>query len=231
MKLPFTITPKSDHLCGRFVAMASPCEILFDTTQMSVVEPILRLAYEETKRIEQKYSRYVANNLMFEINNSHTHSVLIDPETYQLLTVADTCFKVSDRKFDITSGILRKAWTFDGSNNVPSPESVEKLRSFIGWENVSFNETEVSLPYGFELDFGGIGKEYAVNKVASLLTQYLPNMSVLINFGGDIQVTRPREKMPFWQVGIDNPVDDNSSALVNIAKGGLATSGDANKYC
>lgn len=230
MTLPFSLHLKSDHVCGRFFAMASPCEILFDTTQISQVEPMLALAFDETKRIEQKYSRYVLNNLMYKINNSHAKPISIDPETYQLLTFANTCYEISDAKFDITSGILRKAWTFDGSSNLPSPTLVNKLKAFVNWKQVSFNQKALTMPVGFELDFGGIGKEYAVNKVATLLSEHLPNMSILVNFGGDIQVTKPRTKLPYWQVGIDNPLADSSSAVVNIANGGLATSGDANKY-
>jgi thiamine biosynthesis lipoprotein len=225
-----TLKVQGDHLCGRFSAMASPCEILFDCTNKALVEPLFLTAVAETKRIEAKYSRYIQNNPLYKINHSAGNAVDIDDETYQLLNFANTCYQISNGKFDITSGVLRRAWQFNGSNNIPSNRSVNKLLRFIGWDKIVYDEANVTLPKGFELDLGGIGKEYAVSKVAQQLNEALPDVSVLVNFGGDIQVTRPRKNNPYWQIGIENPTSHKGTAVVNIAKGGLATSGDANRY-
>lgn len=225
-----SLSEQNDHLCGRFAAMASPCEILFDSTDKTLVAPFFAKVIHETKRIEAKYSRYIKGNPLYKINNSAGKAVRIDEETYGLLNFAKTCFDISNGKFDITSGILRKVWKFDGSDNIPSAASVKKLLPFIGFEKLSFTSTNIVVPKGFEIDLGGIGKEYAVNKAAQLLAKALPKTSVLLNFGGDIQVTRPRQNAPYWQVGIENPSNAKGSAVVNIAKGGLATSGDANRY-
>ncbi|WP_371195922.1 FAD:protein FMN transferase [Glaciecola sp. SC05] len=225
-----TLNFEDGHLCGRFSAMASPCEILFDSTDKTRIEPYFLKAIAETKRIEAKYSRYIRGNLLHRINHSLGKPVLIDDETYQLLSFANTCYDISHGMFDITSGILRQMWRFDGSDNVPSVKAVGKLLPYIGWQRVIYSESQIILPSGFELDLGGIGKEYAVNKTAQLLNESLSDISVLVNFGGDIQVTRPRQDAPFWRIGIDNPTKQNGTAVVNIAKGGLATSGDANRY-
>lgn len=220
----------SDHICGRFSAMASPCEILFDCIDINSVAALFDKAVLETKRIEKKFSRYINANMLFDINHSNGKPIEIDSETHSLLCFADTCYNISNGKFDVTSGVLRKVWKFDGSDNVPNKQQVNDLMPFIGWSQVHYDENEVRLPRGFEIDFGGIGKEYAVNKVAQLLNDAFPDISILVNFGGDIQVTRPRKHVPFWQVGIENPTNNNGIAVVNIAKGGLATSGDANRF-
>jgi len=226
----FAVYQKDDHICGRFSAMASPCEILFDTSDKNSVYDLMALAYAETKRIEQKFSRYINGNCVGLINASKGKAVTIDEETFQLFNFANTCYEISDGMFDITSGILRKVWRFDGSDNVPSRAQVNALLPYIGWHNVVLDEKSVCLPAGFEIDFGGIGKEYAVNKVTQLLALTLPNTSILVNFGGDIQVSQARKNKAFWQIGIENPSGDEHSAIVNIAQGGLATSGDANRY-
>jgi thiamine biosynthesis lipoprotein len=225
-----TLSLQGDYICGRFFAMASPCDILFDCTDLAKVKPFFLQAVAETKRIEAKYSRYKNDNLLYKINNSLGKPVAIDDETVQLLNFANTCYEVSQGKFDISSGILRKAWKFDGSDNLPTKQQVKALMPYIGWHRVSYNDTSILLPEGFELDLGGIGKEYAVNKAAQLLQAALPQLSVLVNFGGDIQVTRERKQSPYWQIGIENPTSEQGTAVVNIAKGGLATSGDANRY-
>lgn len=224
------LTVNGDHVSGRFSAMASPCEILFDCTSAAKVKHAFEKAINETKRIETKYSRYIKNNTLFAINNSEGQTIEIDSETFQLLQFANTCYNISDGKFDVTSGVLRKVWKFDGSSNVPSANSVSKLLPYIGWQHVTYNEHNITLPKGFEIDLGGIGKEYAVNKIAQLLAEAFPDISILVNFGGDIQVTTPRQNSPHWQIGIENPTSQKGIAVVNIAKGGLATSGDANRY-
>ena len=53
-KLPFTIEKRGDHICGRFSAMASPCEILVDSTDTNLAKKLTKMAYTETKRIEKE---------------------------------------------------------------------------------------------------------------------------------------------------------------------------------
>ncbi|WP_412973352.1 FAD:protein FMN transferase [Glaciecola sp. MF2-115] len=223
--------------------MASPCEILIDTHNLSLARKLIEHAATEAFRIEKKYSRYRDDNIIYAINNAQGRSTAIDMETFQLLTFANTCYELSDGMFDLTSGVLRRVWKFDGSDNIPQQSAIEALMPYIGWDKISFDEQTIKMPLGFELDLGGIGKEYAVDCVAKICKEIAPAVSVLVNFGGDIQVTLPKSKGQYWQVGIEMPVQDlaeegtkNSlstqyqTVLVRIAQGGLATSGDANRY-
>jgi thiamine biosynthesis lipoprotein len=220
--------------------MASHCELLIDTTDPLVASYITEQAATEAFRIEQKFSRYRDNNIVSAINQAQGQSVVIDDETFQLLTFANTCFDISDGMFDITSGVLRRAWKFDGSDNVPNEETINQLLAFIGWDRVNFDQQQITMPAGFEIDLGGIGKEYAVDCVAKLCTTLAPTVSVLVNFGGDIQITQQKKEGKYWLVGIEMPAQDVSqtknartrynTVMVKIARGGLATSGDANRY-
>ncbi len=234
------IQTAGDHIKGSFFCMASPCEILIDTKDPLLASHITQLAAAEAKRIEQKFSRYRNDNIVYEINQAKGKSVAIDSETFQLLSFANTCFELSDGMFDITSGVLRRAWKFDGSDNVPNDETINQLVNLIGWGRVEFDPQQITMPIGYEIDLGGIGKEYAVDCVAKLCNSLAPTLSILVNFGGDIQVTQAKKDGLFWQVGIEMPVKsapENGSdtanyqtVLVKIARGGLATSGDANRY-
>ncbi|MDN4503042.1 FAD:protein FMN transferase [Alteromonadaceae bacterium BrNp21-10] len=211
--------------------MASPCEILIDGMDRQLAHIITQAAVNECQRIEQKYSRYLPSNLMQRINTSNGKPVAIDDETFRLLSFADSCYQLSDGLFDISSGVLRQAWRFDGSDNIPSHEQISKLLPLIGWPHIIFDQQHITLPKGFELDFGGIGKEYAVDCVAKICHQLNPTQSVLVNFGGDIQVTQPRAKQGFWQIGIEDPnSQQDANKVLRIASGGLATSGDARRF-
>ena len=221
---------KDEHACIHFNAMASPCELLVDTLEPELVERLAKLAYEETKRIEHKFSRYVADNIVAEINSSRGQVVEIDQEVFQLLTFAEQCYRLSEHLFDITSGVLRKAWHFDCSDNLPNQQQVESCMQYVGWDKVKFEHNSIRLQPDMQLDFGGIGKEYAVSRVAQLCLAHAPNNSVLVNFGGDIQVSQAKKNGQAWHVGIEDPVTGKAEQVLQLTSGALATSGDTNKY-
>lgn len=226
----FTLEQKSDHFIGRFSAMASPCELLIETQDSMLANHLTSVAYSEAKRIEQKFSRYLPSNPMAKINQSQGNPVNIDGEIFRLLEFANSCFELSEGMFDITSGVLRKAWKFDGSDRLPTPAAVKILMPYIGWGKVKYDQSSITLPKGMELDFGGIGKEYAVDCVAKLCAEYAPTTSVVVNFGGDIQVTRARHNKQPWYIGIESPENAEATKVLKIISGGLATSGDARRY-
>jgi len=226
----YSIEQKSDHIMGRFWAMASPCELLIEPQDSMLANHLTSVAYAETKRIEQKFSRYLPNNPMANINDSQGKPIAIDNEFFRLLELANSCFQLSDGLFDITSGVLRQAWTFDGSDNLPSPDAVKVLMPFIGWGKVKYDQSSITVAKGMELDFGGMGKEYAVDCVAKLCTEHAPTTSVVVNFGGDIQVNRARHNKQPWYIGIESPDDAEATKVLKIISGGLATSGDARRY-
>ena len=213
-----------------FFAMASPCEVLIDTDNKALAVKMANIAANEAWRIEDKYSRYDQNSLCSNINKNAGKQVNIDEETYHLFNFAQQCYDMSDGAFDITSGILRKVWRFDGSDNVPSKESVNKLLQFVGWDQVSYSPTTVMLKKGMEIDFGGLGKEYAVDRAILLLSE-IANIPFLVNYGGDLAVHGQRIANAPWQVGIEHPSFEAScSPVVTLKTGAIATSGDANRF-
>jgi thiamine biosynthesis lipoprotein len=214
--------------------MASPCEILLDSQDLILAKELTAIAETEALRIQNKYSRYESNSLCSKINSTN-QSVKIDPETFQLLEFANSCYELSDGLFDLTSGVLRKLWTFDGSSNIPSKKDVNSLLPLIGWEKVQYDQQQIELPNGMELDFGGIAKEYAVDRVCSLLKKHLKqhqiDTSVLINFGGDLTITHKKSTGSAWIVGVEDPTnEDNPKLTISITQGALATSGDARRF-
>ena len=222
---------KKDYSIGRFSAMACPCEILLESSDISLISSTTELAYKEAKRIEDKFSRYREDNIIYKINTSKGSAIEVDNETALMLDFADQCYQLSEGKFDITSGVLRKIWTFDGSDNIPSDEQVKKIQPNIGWNKVTWKKPFITLPENMEIDLGGIGKEYAVDSTVKILTQHT-DKSFLVNFGGDIACPKPRKNNAPWVIGVDDPnhTGEISAGKVTLYQGGLATSGDARRY-
>ena len=222
---------RREHLWyGQFHCMASPCEVLIETQDEQQAHKLINLAQQEATRIEQKFSRYRNDNIVFNIHHSHGKPVQIDDETYRLLQFADKCYQLSDGLFDITSGVLRQLWNFNGSGEIPRQSQIDKILQHIGWKKITFNESEITLPHGMQIDFGGIGKEYAVDRVLQLL-EAESSCSMMINFGGDCHANAPQKNGQPWMTGIENPLKPGDAAgVIQLMQGALATSGDVYRF-
>ncbi|HHL43858.1 MAG TPA: FAD:protein FMN transferase [Hellea balneolensis] len=213
-----------------FCAMASPCELRIETQDLELAHTIGTIVEQEAKRIEQKFSRYRDDSIISRINAANGQAVELDEETAGLIDYAANCFELSEGQFDITSGILRRAWRFDGSSNVPKPENVTKLLPMIGWDKVEWKKPFLRLGAGMEIDFGGLGKEYAVDR-ALLVVQAQTDLPALVNFGGDLRVTGPLGGRTPWQITLQSVDRDLSrEGILALSTGALATSGDAQRF-
>ena len=218
-------------LVGRFRAMASPCEVLVDTDDPDEAAQALRIAETEAQRIEAKFSRYRPDNIVHRINHAGGEPVPVDAETAQLLDFAASCHDLSGGLFDITSGVLRRAWTFDGGTRVPEAATLNALLEHVGWSKVRWDGATFAMPAGMEIDLGGFGKEYAVDRAAALVRAEVTR-AILVNFGGDLVASGPRTDGRPWSVGIEDPDRPGAAALyrIEIERGGIATSGDARRF-
>jgi FAD:protein FMN transferase len=225
------LTHEGGHWVGRFVAMASPCEVLIEAASEPLARQIVETAASSAWGIERKFSRYRHDNIVHEINTSDGRAVVLDEETAGLVDFAATLTKLSDGRFDITSGVLRKVWTFDGGSRVPTQAQIDALLPSIGWHRVQWRKPVLQLQPGMQIDFGGIGKEYAVDLAATHVERIAPHLSCLINFGGDVVVRTARRDDQPWRVGIEAPEHTGAAArIVHLHRGGLATSGDSRRF-
>lgn len=229
-----TLSLKGSLWLGQFQAMASDCQLLLEGLNQLEAETLLKLAAIETWRIEQKFSRYKTGNTMDQINHAYSKPFCVDDETTALLNFADQCYQLSDGLFDVTAGVLRKIWKFDGSEHIPTTQQIDEILPLIGWHKVHWQAPNIKLPEAMELDLGGIGKEYAVDKVCLLLqkqTSQTKECRILINFGGDLACSGPRLNGEAWEVAVESFQHEKHAALnVKLSQGAIATSGDSRRF-
>ena len=212
----------------QFHAMGSPCEVQLFAADEQDADRAIGLATAEIARLEAKYSRYRESSFLSAINRAAAAgaAIEVDPETAGILDYAAACHAQSDGLFDITSGILRRAWNFKGGE-LPKPEQVASLLSRVGWDKTAWRSPRLGFPVaGMEIDFGGTVKEFAVDRVAVLLAQAGFAHSI-VNLGGAIRIVGPRQDGSPWRIGVRDP-RDKSGTLSTIAamRGAIATSGD-----
>jgi len=211
--------------------MGSPCEILTKAADESLARELVDVVASEAWRIEDKFSRYLPGNVVARINNSNGEAIEVDDETANLLEFAASLFDMSGGRFDITSGVLRKAWVFDGSDRIPDDKLVQSILENVGWRKVAWERPSLVLRPGMQIDFGGIGKEYAVDKAAGLVIEKSATPT-LLNFGGDVIATGSPAESNGWQVGIEasETAAGTAQRVIRLSQGALATSGDARRF-
>lgn len=223
------VEARGDLCAASFKAMASPCEVLLSTPDTGLARRLGEAAAQEAWRIEDKYSRYRDDSVVGVLNRSAGEVVPVDAETRLLLQFAARCHQLSDGAFDITSGVLRQAWRFDGSNRMPDPQLIESLRARVGFDRLRLHEAGLAVPVGMELDFGGIGKEYAVDRALAIVMAHFDG-AALVNFGGDLAANFQPASGP-WKVGVERPdAQGQARLLLELGRGGLATSGDTHRF-
>lgn len=183
------------------------------------------------KRFNDKYTRYDPSSIISKINSqAGLGPVEVDKETEKLFNIAAALYEQSGGLFDITSGVLRKAWSFH-RNTVPSHQELAPLLVKIGWDKVQWDAPHIFLPdAGMELDLGGFGKEYIIDQAAEFLISRQIK-SGLINMGGDIRILGPLPSKRPWQVGIAHPENPSTAfTTISVESGSIATSGDYERY-
>ncbi len=189
---------------------------------------IARAVEDEARRIEWKFSRYRDASVVSEINrNAGRTPVAVDEETDMLVAAGLDLAAITGGRFDPTVGALRRAWDFK-SGRVPSQDEVSSLLPLVNSAAVSRRDRTVFLRCaGMEIDLGGVGKEYAVDRAAELLrTEGI--RAAIVNFAGDVRTIGSRGDGRPWKVGVLDPRDRGRCrfAVRTLADAGIATSGD-----
>ncbi|MGZ4998893.1 MAG: FAD:protein FMN transferase [Methylomonas sp.] len=208
--------------------MGTPCEIQLFANSDVLAKRVADRVIADAHRLEAKYSRYRYDSLLSAINRTAARGgeIVVDAETAGLLNYAATCHEESDGLFDISSGILRRAWRFD-TGQLPEQCQIDALLENVGWHKLRWDNPLLTFPTaGMELDFGGIVKEYAVDRAASLCRSEGIRHGV-VNLGGDIKTIGPRPDGRNWRIGISHPRKSGGILeTLSLSHGAVASSGD-----
>jgi thiamine biosynthesis lipoprotein len=183
----------------------------------------------EAWRIERKYSRFDNGSVLASLRRRAGRWVRLDAETAGLIGLAADWHERSAGLFDITTGALQRLWRFGAAVAPPDATAVDGALQRVGFRRLRCELPALCLPPGMELDLDGLAKEYAVDRAHDLVAARL-DAPALVNFGGDLRVTRaPRRG--HWRVGLETAEGARTGgSVVALDSGALATSGDARRH-
>ena len=211
--------------------MASHCEVCVYAPNEATARGWSDAAIAEVRRIETKYSRYRDDSVTTVINRSAGNAAItVDTETASLLDFAAELHAQSDGAFDLTSGVLRRAWDFK-TGRVPAQAALDQLLPRVGWSKIEWRSPTLRLRAEMEIDFGGIGKEYAADRAAATVVE-LGALHGLVNLGGDVRVFGPHADGQAWRIAVQDPRGEPGTTIahLNVPHGAMATSGDYERY-
>lgn len=212
-----------------FQAMGTVCRVQFQSRQAAQAQEFQHKVVRWVADFEARYSRFLPDSLISRINAAAgEHWVAIDPELELILKLCGEMAFFTRGVFDPTSLPLIQLWNWKSNPaTVPTETQIAAARALVGWNKVQRRPGEIFLPQrGMSLDLGGIGKEYAVDRVLQLaLDQGIEN--VLVDFGQDVRVHGQPPEKGAWHIGLEDPQKPGQCwtgvALTNHA---VATSGD-----
>ena len=155
---------------------------------------------------------------------------VVSEETAALLRRALEIAAETNGAYDPTVYPLMRAWGFtDGNYRVPADAELDALLQTTGWTEVSVDGTTASLPEGFALDLGGIGKGYAAGRCKEILKAHGVT-SALLSLGGNVSALGSKPDGTAWTVAIEDPDGGDYLGTVQIADQCVVTSGGYQRY-
>ena len=202
-----------------------------------VLASVIGAAFDEGRRIDGFLSNYRDDSELSGINRrAASESVEVTPEMGALLAKCLDYSRASDGAFDITVGPLMKLWGFyRGEGKVPSGFAIARARRAIGYEKIAYASAKRTVRFGasgVEIDPGGIGKGYAVDRMAGIL-RHAGIGAAMISAGSSSMyaIGAPPDEPRGWHVRIRGPKDaEVTAANLYLKDQSLSTSGSYEKF-
>jgi len=201
------------------------------------IEEAVDAALEETRRLDYLLSNYRPGSEWSYINqHAATEDVQLSPELFDLLSYCYDVSSKSEGAFDITVGPLMKIWGFyKGSGKIPHRAEIRTALERVGYRHMLLNPAAKTIHFdvrGVEIDPGGIGKGYAVDRMADILKR--KGITAGFISGGRSSmcaIGNPPKEARGWRVAIPDPRDARKTYTeVFLKNESMSTSGTSEKF-
>jgi FAD:protein FMN transferase len=218
-------------------AMGTTYTIVAYGENLGQMQAATEQAFDEARRLDQMLSNYMPESELSRVNQEAAdHPVAVSQEFFDLL---ETCFdysRKSEGSFDITVGPLMKVWGFyKGTGHLPHRAEVRAALDQIGYQNVELDPKGRTVRFrkrGMNLDPGGVGKGYAVDRMAAILRASGITAALVSGGGSSIYgIGAPPNEPRGWYIRIRDPKDESKTASeVYLKDNSISTSGNYEKY-
>jgi thiamine biosynthesis lipoprotein len=218
-------------------AMGSTYTIALYGTDRVQMEAAVDAAFDEVQRLDDLLSNYLPGSQWSEVNrNASAKPVKVSPELFEVISDCLAYSRGSEGAFDITVGPLMKVWGFyKGTGHLPHKPEVAAALAKVGYQHIVLDKAAQTVRFdrtGVEMDPGGIGKGYAVDRMVEVLKKHGYRNALVAGSGSSIYgLGAPPDESRGWQVDIKDPWDSRRvRAEVWLKDSSMSTSGSYEKF-
>jgi thiamine biosynthesis lipoprotein len=229
--------PEMSRAEGSVDTMGSTFSVVAYGEDRDQLQSAVEAALEEARRLDHLLSNYRPESEWSEVNRAAAdHPVHVSAELFNLLAACVAYSRQSEGTFDITVGPLMKIWGFyKGSGHMPHRAEVRGAFDHIGYQNLLLDRQNQTVKFekkGMDIDPGGIGKGYAVDRMAATLKENGIRSALISGAGSSIYaIGNPPQDPQGWKVNIKDPRNTSKSvASVYLKDGSMSTSGSYEKF-
>jgi thiamine biosynthesis lipoprotein len=194
-------------------------------------------ALEEARRLDGLLSNYKPESEWSRINQHAAEGPMrISTEMFSLLSACVEYSREGEGAFDITVGPLMKVWGFyKGTGHLPHRADVAAALTKVGYRHIHLDAAAQTVWFdrpGVEMDPGGIGKGYAVDRMVDVLKQMGVKIALVAGSGSSIYgMGAPPGEARGWPVDIRDPWhQEKTVAVVYLKDMSMSTSGSYEKF-
>ncbi len=230
-----TARPSNDSCTIRFGRRAMACEfqLHFNADQFENAPEAAVAALDRIEELEALLTIYNDESPVCELNReAGGDPILVHPELYELATLSLRLHEITAGAFDVTAGPLSEAWGFARrAGAIPDGTTISRALDHVGSQYIERDDEELTLRLtkrGVSLNFGGIGKGFALDRATELLEDAAV-VDFLFSGGRSSVVARGQcglEDPQPWSVGVIHPLRPGRRlAEVFVRDRALSTSG------
>jgi thiamine biosynthesis lipoprotein len=217
-------------------AMGATFSIILYGSDPASMNRAIDAAFDEVHRLDNLLSNYKPASEWSRINReAAAHPVVVSPESFRLLSDCLDYSRTSEGAFDLTVGPLMRVWGFlGGERRVPPSDQIRDVLELVGYQHVHLNAPDRTVHFdrpGVEIDPGGVGKGYAVDRMVAILRALGFRNALVAASGSSIfGLGNPPDEPRGWPINIADPWDHrNNAERVFLRDISLSTSGSYEK--
>jgi len=217
-------------------AMGSTYSLVLYGEDRAKLEMASEDAFEEVRRLDHLLSNYRPESEWSQVNRyAAERPVKVSAELFQLLSACVEYSRQSEGAFDISVGPLMKVWGFyKGSGHLPQRAEILKGLEKVGYRNILLDASSKTVHFakeGVELDPGGIGKGYAVDRMVDILRRDGIAVALVSASGSSIYALGAPPGESGWKIRIRDPKNEEKTVTeVTLKNESMSTSGSYEKF-
>ena len=230
--LPVEAVPPTPVAVSREYLMGTFAEVrVYDGDEVGARQAI-EAALAEMRALDRLMAVQRSDSDVSRLNREAARGpVRVDPRVVQVLARSVEVSRATAGAFDVTVLPVVRAWGFtDGHPRPPGPGPIPRIA---GWRSLRIDADAGTVAFtdaAAQVDLGGIGKGYALDRARDVL-RGRGVRSAWLDLGGNIATLGAPPGGGAWRIAVRHPRHDGDRlGIVAMGEASVSTSSDAEQY-